>query len=95
MHACAAAGSAHNDQRQLLLGRTLDESREALANDRPHAAHKESRVSKAEGDATRADHAGARDGGVREPGQALFDAELLDYDPQTGRCVQRFYRRPT
>ena len=58
VHAGPAAGSADDDQRQLLFGGSFDQSRETFAHDRAHAAHDEGRVGHAEGDAPGADHAG-------------------------------------
>ncbi len=49
-------------------GGPFDRPRELLADDAAHAAHDESRIGHAEGDAAGADHAGAADRGVLQAG---------------------------
>ncbi len=91
VHPGAAAGAADDDQRQILLRGAFDQACQPLADDRAHAAHDEGRIGDAERHAAGADHAGAGQCRVGQPGPLLLGHEALGIRPSIGE-LQRVGR---
>src|SRR4029079_1528350 len=70
--ATAAAGAANDDEWELFVGGTFDETGEAFADNGTHAAHDEGRIGDSKRYPAGADHTAAGDRGVLQTSSLLF-----------------------